>query len=211
MRLGDVYFIHKLQRSKRLHTRRPPVHTATKGLSNGPHRVDDSNSLSRCNDTGLPSTLIEQSSVNPNQPSTLSLAASSTSPVREPLSTRNRNVKCGTTVPLTEILKGNTMTPQSNTHSCENRSALSIEQLAAFFTINPTALDMVSFDFAQEPSTCGIESCESDVEFFVFDPTTNHEVAHICLNCFEQATNGASGGTAAYFTRFESILSESEL
>jgi hypothetical protein len=69
---------------------------------------------------------------------------------------------------------------------------------------------MVSFDFAQEPEPCRVSTCESMAEFFVFDPTTNDEVAHVCMGCFEQATKGAATGTAAYFSRFEAIMGEEQ-
>lgn len=88
--------------------------------------------------------------------------------------------------------------------------SISIENLTAFFTLNPKALDMVSFDFTQEPEPCRVSTCESMAEFFVFEPITNEEVAHVCMSCFEQATKGAATGTVAYYSRFEAIMGEEQ-
>jgi len=87
----------------------------------------------------------------------------------------------------------------------------SITELSTWFKQHPTALDMVSYDFSQVPETCDIRDCESEAEFFVFDPTTNDEISHVCLNCFEQATEGAAGGTTAYFARIEAVMGEREV
>ena len=70
--------------------------------------------------------------------------------------------------------------------------------------------DALLLRFAQEPEPCRVSTCESMAEFFVFDPTTNDEVAHVCMGCFEQATKGAATGTAAYFSRFEAIMGEEQ-
>lgn len=87
----------------------------------------------------------------------------------------------------------------------------SITELTAWMKKNPSALDMVSYDYRSVPETCDIRDCESEAEFFIFDPTTNDEFAHVCLNCFEQATNGAAGGTTAYFARIEAVMGEREV
>jgi hypothetical protein len=67
---------------------------------------------------------------------------------------------------------------------------------------------MVSFDFAQKPELCRVSDCESTAEFFVFDPATNGEVAHVCMGCFERATAGASNTTEAYRERMAAALEE---
>jgi hypothetical protein len=89
---------------------------------------------------------------------------------------------------------------------------ISITDLISWFKQNPSALDLVSYDFSQvvPAETCDVRECESEAEFFVFDPSTNDEIAHVCLNCFDQATNGASGGTTAYFARVEALMGERE-
>lgn len=110
---------------------------------------------------------------------------------------------------LPENISGGTVEVLMPASGMTGFNRIPIEKLTAFFASNPAALDMVKHDRGQDFGPCCVADCKSWAEFFVFDPENdNARLAHICFNCFDQATDGAASTTAAYFERCEAVLAE---
>jgi hypothetical protein len=69
------------------------------------------------------------------------------------------------------------------------------------------AVQEFPYDLAQEDAQCVMADCAGRAEFFVFHPTTGQEVAHVCLNCLDEAVDGASS-LPAYHERMAAVLED---